>query len=554
MAPQQSSTNSANTTLKCVVSILTLKQSTLIDLAVPRHWLLFGLGCHAQTIDFLDGSVVHDGGLDQLKSVQSISFHQCDFIRNPTALKHCRSLSFISCDQLCDVQALDSVEILDISGSRNVQNIEQLTSIKSLTLGRGNFQSPKKLGAMEELTLTFSTFSSWLPHISDCYHIEHLHVKQCLLTLAQPARISATHVQLSSCENLQQLDFFAHVSSIAISRSRALKTCAFDEFQLLQSVRIQASTCLSNVTAFSSCQSVHLSLCVNLSDVNALKCCRSVEISCCPLVNDISQLSTVYDLTLHRCVDLASIDDLQQNHFLRVSECYRITHVGHLQHLHTLELVRCHRVVDSNALANGKHFAVTLSGCNITNVDAWYRHQTLHTMDLSNNHDLTSVDSLGFLHTLRLDSTGVISLESLRNLHSISLSGCDWIEDVSPLANAHTIDLSYCMSLENVAPLSHVHTLNLTGTNVSKVSCLQLVYDLNLTGCHSITDDEVNELIYIHTLVLDGCYQLTKVHGLKFVHSLSLANCIGIKDVSMLGHVHSLTLTGCLNIAEFAVE
>jgi hypothetical protein len=96
--------------------------------------------------------------------------------------------------------------------------------------------------------------------------------------------------------------------------------------------------------------------------------------------------------------------------------------------------------------------------------------------------------------------------------------------------------------------LGAVHTLNLAGTFVEIIAPLATVFDLDLSGCHCISNDQVNQLRFNHTLRLNGCTQLTSVAGLASVHTLSLVNCTGLTDVSMLKHVHTLDLTGCIHL------
>ena len=74
---------------------------------------------------------------------------------------------------------------------------------------------------------------------------------------------------------------------------------------------------------------------------------------------------------------------------------------------------------------------------------------------------------------------------------------CKFVPD--SMANIHTLDLSFCQGVTDVSMLGTVHTLN-------------------LWNCRGVTD----------------------VSMLGSVHTLDIWNCPGVADVSMLGSVHIL--------------
>jgi hypothetical protein len=61
---------------------------------------------------------------------------------------------------------------------------------------------------------------------------------------------------------------------------------------------------------------------------------------------------------------------------------------------------------------------------------------------------------------------------------------------------------------------------------------------------------DVSKFRNIHTLDLEGCYNLTDVSALGNVHTLDLIKCKNITDVSKLGNVHTLYLSWCKNITD----
>ncbi|CAK4974274.1 unnamed protein product [Aphanomyces euteiches] len=520
--------------------------NTIQEFSAPRHWQSFAFVRHAARIDFGDGSVIRDCHLEQLQHVPELEFRQCDLIESPHALANCRVLRFISCDGLTDVGGLSDVQDLTVTGSRHVLNLDKLGNLRVLATG-SSFASP--IPSVSSCLTAPARSTPW----SSFNFLDELHLKQCH-ELPESIDFQVASVSLSSCESLESIACFNRAAQLELVRTRALTPEPFQGFSLLQSIRIQASTCLVDLSDLANVHHVSLSLCVNLQDIAPLASANTVELSCCPQLQSVAPLQYVPNVTLSRCADLTDVSSLTHNTVVRLSECYRVTQVSALAaHCHTVDIARCYRITDAAALAAaGSMHTVALDGCNVAQEDAraWLNHPTLHTIDLSNNLDIHDASPFAHLHTVFLDRTSIRDVTPLRDVHTLSLSSCDLLQDVSALGNVHTLDLSYCMNIRDVSALGTVHTLNLAGTLVEDVAALAMVYELNLSGCPQLTDDQVNSLQFNHTLLLMGCAQLTRVDGLRFIHTLNLANCIGITDVSMLGHVHALDLTGCLNVQD----
>jgi hypothetical protein len=70
------------------------------------------------------------------------------------------------------------------------------------------------------------------------------------------------------------------------------------------------------------------------------------------------------------------------------------------------------------------------------------------------------------------------------NIHTLNLSCCKLLSDVSKLGKVHTLNLSYCDGVTDVSKLVNVHILNLSGCeNITDVSMLGKVKHLNLSDC-----------------------------------------------------------------------
>ena len=78
---------------------------------------------------------------------------------------------------------------------------------------------------------------------------------------------------------------------------------------------------------------------------------------------------------------------------------------------------------------------------------------------------------------------------------------------------------------------------NLIIENISDVSALGNVYDLELHYCYNITD--VSALGTVYNLSLRGCKNISDVSALGKVHTLKIVDCDKITDVSALKNVHT---------------
>jgi hypothetical protein len=214
---------------------------------------------------------------------------------------------------------------------------------------------------------------------------------------------------------------------------------------------------------------------------------------------------------------------------------------------------------------------VNLSYSPIKNVSLLDQYK-IHSLDLTRTY-VTDVSCLGNVHTLKLHGCCINneSLKMLKHVHTLDLSYCKGIYDVSMLGNVHTLDLSYCKGIYDVSMLGGVHALNLSKTSPSGVAFLGNVHTLNLSNCSYLGNLSV--LRNVHTLSLSksdigdlDIMELRNVHALDLsytfisddgiqnlggVHTLNLRGCKHILNVSALKHVHTLDLRET-NITDFS--
>ena len=117
----------------------------------------------------------------------------------------------------------------------------------------------------------------------------------------------------------------------------------------------------------------------------------------------------------------------------------------------------------------------------------------------------------------------------------------------------HTLDMSRCTGITNVSALAGIHTLYMSWcTGITDVSALAGIHTLDMYGCTRITD--VSALAGIHTLYMYGCIRVTVVSALAGIHTLNISDCAGITDVSALAGIHTLCVYWCPQITPENLE
>ena len=144
-------------------------------------------------------------------------------------------------------------------------------------------------------------------------------------------------------------------------------------------------------------------------------------------------------------------------------------------------------------------------------------------------------------HFYFLDMTACVNIwnvSALGNTYKLWVRYCPAVSDVSNLRDVHTLSLKYCCGIKDFSNLGRVHTLNLMACNVSDLSFLSKVYDLDLSRYkHQIND--LKDLKDIHTLNLTDCDLRCDINILENVHTLNISGCF-VKDTSFLKNVHTL--------------
>ena len=125
----------------------------------------------------------------------------------------------------------------------------------------------------------------------------------------------------------------------------------------------------------------------------------------------------------------------------------------------------------------------------------------------------------------------IVDMKPLGSVHTLELSCCDNIVDVSALGSVHTTP---CLS-KNSTKLRQAmlaSTTSCTSRSESGVTRVGSVHTLNLSKCKNIKD--VSALGSVLKLDLSDCQNIIDVSALGSVHELNLHGCKKIKDIGNL--------------------
>lgn len=153
-------------------------------------------------------------------------------------------------------------------------------------------------------------------------------------------------------------------------------------------------------------------------------------------------------------------------------------------------------------------------------------------------YDCDNVAGVNFTDFKSLSS---INLDECNNMGAIVLNGCSSLESFSVSRNsATTLEVKDCSSLksvyvgENVALAKFLHegsdAIEIVDGYRSGSSWYSTIDNLDLTGKKSLKS--VSDLI-VHTLIVEGCSNLTTLDQLISIKTLDMSNCTSLEKVTL---------------------
>jgi hypothetical protein len=256
-------------------------------------------------------------------------------------------------------------------------------------------------------------------------------------------------------------------------------------------------------------------------------------------VNEITQIPSFIRNQISKFGITLKLCNLDRLHMLVQSELFKSVKY--------LDLTKLYYIDNLSDLSN--IYKLDLSGTDVEDVSALSK---VHTLKLRNTM-VQDVSMLGNIHTLDLSYTNVEDVSALSKVYNLDLSFTN-VEDVSALGNVHYLNLSGT-SVRDVSMLGNVHTLCLYNTSVEDVSALYSVYNLDLdnTNVSDVSTFTAQCKLCnckykfwnkfhnaVHILKLSGT-DVTNVSMLYNVCNLDLS-CTRVTDVNMLTRVYYLNI------------
>lgn len=181
--------------------------------------------------------------------------------------------------------------------------------------------------------------------------------------------------------------------------------------------------------------------------------------------------------------------------------------------------------------------------------------QSLHTVEISKCQHLTDVSSLNNIHHLRINyCQGITDVSTLRNVYFLNLFGCHGITSIFSLNDTHRLGIHKCKRITSIYNLPRVKYVV-----INKCHRLDDVSGLANKKYVSIFDSDIQDVSKLGTvrhLRFIQCQWITNVSTLNTVQKLTLKQCdnITIADVSMWYNVPHLEIDDCLLITKAKIE
>ncbi|AAQ15567.1 leucine-rich repeat protein (LRRP), putative [Trypanosoma brucei brucei TREU927] len=443
---------------------------------------------------------------------------------------------------LFNIGTLEELAITDTMQLTNIRGISRLTNLKCLELNSTDIDD------------------SCIGEISACAKLSKLSVSECNnITDATPIS------QLSALEELN-LNSCYHITKGIGTLGMLLRLRILD----LSGVPVE-DNCLKDLCDCGSLERLNISYCIQLTDINPLSNATAIEElnlnGCRRITRGIGVVWALPKLRVLHMKDVhlsePSLDSVGTGGpLVKVSldNCAGFGDMTLLSSIVTLEELNIQKCAD---IISGVGSLGTLPYLRVLNI------KEAHISSL----DFTGIGASKSLLQLNMESiTGLIDVEALANiltLEKLSLHGCTGIDAgigcLGNLPQLKMLDLSGTNtdneSLRSLCLSQTVVSLNLSHcwkmTNVSHISSLEALNELNLSNCFGINAgwEAIEKLQQLHVAILSNTHitdrNISHFSKCKNLVTLDLSFCNKLLDVTALSNIttlEELNLDSCSNI------
>ena len=251
--------------------------------------------------------------------------------------------------------------------------------------------------------------------------------------------VGTLHLENSNISNLKGLECFKNVRQLYLNNNNIENIDILNNFNNLVKFDLSNNN-IENIEALnieSDYEYIKVWLNNNIKDISPLENYYMIDVSGNPIQSGIDKLKNVQELDIGNCT-------LSNEQLLQISNLPLLYYLG-------------------------------LQNDNIQDVSFLKNHDTLQTLDLSKNKELSN-------------------LNQLNNISTLNLSDCelndDRIDEFNLLEKLISLNLSKnnITNTEKLKNLWRVSSLDLSYTNITDVTNLSLKRELNLSGNKNLTN------------------------------------------------------------------
>jgi len=116
------------------------------------------------------------------------------------------------------------------------------------------------------------------------------------------------------------------------------------------------------------------------------------------------------------------------------------------------------------------------------------------------------------IHSLSIKYSNINSLSTCKYIKNLDLTGCTYVDDLSPLINIENINLAYCHNITDLTPLKNIKYLK-------------------IKSCHNIENFNALENIHtLHLINLNKQIDVSKLYNIKYL-TIKFCNIIGYNEL-----------------------
>ena len=136
------------------------------------------------------------------------------------------------------------------------------------------------------------------------------------------------------------------------------------------------------------------------------------------------------------------------------------------------------------------------------------------------------------IHSLSIKYSNINSLSTCKYIKNLDLTGCTYVDDLSPLINIENINLAYCHNITDIKPLKNAHSVNLSHClKITDISPLKNIKYLKIKSCHNIENFNALENIHtLHLINLNKQIDVSKLYNIKYL-TIKFCNIIGYNEL-----------------------